>query len=334
MPVANIKKLLVICGPTATGKTSLAIGIANKFKGEIISADSRQVYKGMDIGTGKNLPKNSKFEMSNPLHGRNSKLGGNYKVAGVPIWGYDLVEPKKRFSVAQYIKFTRVIIGNIIARNNLPILVGGTGLYIKGLVNGIPTAYIRPNVKLRKSLAEKTAAELFEILANTDSLKAASLNISDRQNPRRLTRAIEVALYLSKKPVLRHRNIIEKFDALFIGLSASNEVLHKKIDRRVDERIKKGIEQEISRLIKDGVSWKQQSMYSLGYRQWRDYFNSTKTRQETIDIWKAEEKKYAKRQLIWFKKDKRINWFNIGEVDWQKNVEKLVGKWYISKVKR
>ena len=194
-----MRKLLVICGPTACGKTSLALGLAKKFGGEVVSADSRQVYKGMDIGTGKDLPKNSKFEI------RNSKLGGSYIVAGVPIWGYDIADSKKGFNVAQYTKITRTIIENIFVRGKLPILVGGTGLYIKGAVDGIATAEVRPNVKLRKSLFEKSPEELFEILAQVDAIKAGSLNSSDRRNPRRLIRAIEVALNKTKiKSLIKH----------------------------------------------------------------------------------------------------------------------------------
>lgn len=180
-------KLLVICGPTATGKTALGIYLAKKFEGELVSADSRQVYKGMDIGTGKDLPGNSKLEI------RNSKLGGSYKVAGVPIWGYDLISPKEEFSVARYIKIAGKIIKDIWERDKLPILAGGTGLYIKGVVDGIPTAFIPKNIALRESLGKRGVRELFEILAEMDAVKAASLNISDKKNPRRLVRAIEIA---------------------------------------------------------------------------------------------------------------------------------------------
>ena len=182
-----MKKLLIVCGSTATGKTSLALTIAKKFDGELISCDSRQVYKRMDIGTGKGLPANSRPNRE-----------GCYEIGGVKIWGYDIADPKKGFSVAQYIKFARTKIGNIWAEGKLPFLVGGTGLYIKGVVDGIATAEVRPNIKLRKSLIEKRPEELFEILAQLDAAKAGSLNTSDRKNPRRLIRAIEVALSKSK----------------------------------------------------------------------------------------------------------------------------------------
>ena len=138
-------QLLLICGPTATGKTHLALDLAKKFNGELISADSRQVYKGLDIGTGKDLPVNSKFQMEN------DKLGF-YSINGVKVWGYDLVEPKREFSVAQYIKIANDIIKNIWERGKLPILIGGTGFYIQGIVDGIPRAQIPINNKLRNLL--------------------------------------------------------------------------------------------------------------------------------------------------------------------------------------
>jgi len=322
-----MKKLLVICGPTATGKTSLALALAKKFKGEIVSADSRQVYKGMDIGTGKGLPVNSKFEI------RNSKLGGSYKVAGVPVWGYDLVDPKEGFSVADYINLARNILVDIERRGKLLILVGGTGLYIKAIVDGIPTAKFPKNEDLRKNLEDKSVDELFEMLAQLDPIHAGSMNTSDKKNPRRLIRAVEVAIWkLENKSSIQLQNLVSSFSRpasiLFIGLTAPKEVLHKKIDERVNKRIKQGFEGEIKKLIKNGVSWENQSMDSLGYRQWRKYIEGEKTKEEAVEDWKREEKKYAKRQLTWFRRDSRINWFDIARGNYQKRVEKLVKKWY------
>jgi tRNA dimethylallyltransferase len=134
-------KLLVICGPTSTGKTILAISLAKKFNGEIVSADSRQVYKGLDIGTGKDLPKNAKIKYLW------MKKFGFYEIKGIKIWGYDLADPRHSFSVSQYLRFAERVISDISKRGKLPILVGGTGLYIKGVVDGIPTAEIPKNKK-------------------------------------------------------------------------------------------------------------------------------------------------------------------------------------------
>ena len=311
-----MRKLLVICGPTATGKSSLAISLAKKIGGEIVSADSRQIYKGMDIGTGKELPSDSK-----------PRRQGYYEISGVRVWGYDIADAKKGFSVAQYIKIARTIIENIWAHGSLPILVGGTGLYIKGVVDGIATAEVRPNVKLRKSLSEKTPDELFEILAQVDAVKAGSLNTSDRQNPRRLLRAIEVALNKSK---IKDRKTDLEAETLFIGLYAPKQALGKRIDLRVDRRIALGVQKEIKSLLSSGVKWGSQAMDTLGYRQWEEYFKvpDKDTYQEAVKRWKAEEHGYAKRQMTWFKKDKRIKWFDVDSSDFGKSVEKLVKIWY------
>ncbi|MBU0569753.1 hypothetical protein KKB40_03150, partial [Patescibacteria group bacterium] len=193
-----MKNALVICGPTATGKTSLALRLAKKLDGELVSVDSRQVYKKLDIGTGKDLPSGSK------LKAKNSRLPEYYEVNGVKIWCYDLVEPTEEFSVGQYITIANVIIKDIETRKKLPILVGGTGLYIQGMTDGISTALIPKNARLRKLLEKKSAEELFEMLFKIAPAKATSLNSSDKKNPRRLIRAIEVAKFptnsQTKKP--------------------------------------------------------------------------------------------------------------------------------------
>jgi tRNA dimethylallyltransferase len=299
-----MNKLLVICGPTATGKTSLGVYLAKKFNGEIISADSRQVYKNMDIGTGKEWGK------------------------GVKIWGYDLVSPKEEFSVSRYLKFTQRTISDIERRARLPILVGGTGLYIKGVVDGIPTVNIPRNKKLRQNLTEMDTTQLYEHLSQLDSFKAGSMNSSDKKNPRRLVRAIEVAMWNIDNSRKKNPHTGKSFDTLLVGLTAPPDFLEKKINKRVDDRIKKGFEDEVKKLTDMGVDWNDQSMMSLGYRQWRDYAEGAVDRDSAVDEWKKEERKYAGRQMVWWKKDPRINWFDVSEAEYQKRVEKLVKKWY------
>jgi tRNA dimethylallyltransferase len=321
-------KLLVMCGPTATGKTSLGILLAKKFNGEIVSADSRQVYKNMDIGTGKDLPANSKFQtLNSKLEFRNSDLGF-YLIQGIRLWGYDLILPKDEFSVSGYLKFAQKIISNIEKRGGLPILVGGTGLYIKGVVDGIPTVDVPRNKKLRENLESLDSDQLYEHLSQIDSFKAGSMNSSDKKNPRRLIRAIEVATWMidnSKKDLPQNR---KTFDTLFVGLTAPSEFLEERINKRVDERIGKGFEGEVKKLIDSGVDWNDQSMMSLGYRQWRDFAEGAIDKETAISEWKKEERKYARRQLVWWKRDGRVHWFDIREPQYQKKVEKLVEKWY------
>ncbi len=322
------EKLLVVCGPTAIGKTDVALYLSKVFNGEIISADSRQVYKMMDIGTGKGLSKNSKFEFRSP------KLGGFYDVEGVKIWGYDLADPCEDFSVAKYKEFADKIIFDIQKRGKLPILVGGSGLYIKAVVDGIPTISIPPNPELRRSLEGKTKEELFELLKKLDKVKASSMNISDKGNLRRLIRAIEISLY--KKGKSGNISEISKLrktketgrNVLFIGLCASKTSLKRRITNRVISRIKQGVEKEIKRLLKYGVGWDDQSMQSLGYKEWKEYFMGLQTRSEVVEEWIRDEIQYAKRQMTWFKKDSRILWFDVDKNGFLKDVESVVRKWH------
>jgi len=319
-----MNKFLVICGPTATGKTKLALNLAKKFNGELISADSRQVYRNLDIGTGKDLPKNTKYEI------RNTKLGGYYEIDGIRIWGYDLVSPKSEFSVSHYEKIVREIIKDICERNSLPIIVGGTGFYIKALVDGIDTINIPKNDRLRQKLARYSLAELYNKLSQLDSSKAESLNISDRQNPRRLVRAIEVAVWqIDHKTKNITLNIPQK-NVLFIGLKAPSAILKIKIKNRVMKRLKMGIENEIRFLLAQGVTWENQSMNTFAYKEWQAYFAKEATKKQVIEKWLDDEENYAREQMIWFKKDKRINWFDITNDDWEKGVEKIAQQWYSS----
>lgn len=319
-----MEKLLVICGPTSTGKTNLAVSLAKIFNGEIISADSRQVYKGMDIGTGKDLPNGAKIKF--PWF----KKYGYYEVDGTKIWGYDLADPRHEFNVAQYIKFSERIIPDIRKRGKLPIVVGGTGLYIKGIIDGIATANIPKNNLLRRNLEKSSAEDLFEKLAQMDSLKAGQMNSSDKKNPRRLVRAIEVAMWkinnIKKEKEMESKK--KSFDVLMIGLSAPEKFIKEKIKLRVNQRIKNGIKDEVQTLLNKHVNWNMPSMSSMGYKEWKDYFANKKSEVEVIKDWESEENKYVKRQIVWFKKDKRIQWFDVTEAIYPNNVEKSVEKWY------
>jgi len=308
-------KLLIICGPTAVGKTSLAIELARTLEGELVSADSKQVYKGLDIGTGKDIPPQAKRK-------------GFYLYKGVKIWGYDLVGATQDYSVAQFVAFAQDRIRRIRKEDKLPILVGGTGLYIRAIVDGIGTVEIPNNNALRKNLAGKEVQELFELLAQLDPIKAGSLNASDKKNPRRLIRAIEIATWRLNFRGRKLKQVKPQDDALFIGLIAPKEVLYERIDKRVETRLRAGIIKEITALLKSGVDWDNQSMSSLGYRQWREYFAGVASKEEVVKLWKVQERKYAKRQITWFKKDPRIIWFDVVSPSWREKVEKLVKKWY------
>src|SRR5258708_5994758 len=281
-----MNKLLVICGPTATGKTKLAVCLASLFDGTIISADSRQVYKYMDIGTGKDF-KN--------------------------ILGYDLIEPDEDFSVSKYSHFANQKIREIQEQNKLPILVGGTGLYIKAITDGIETLDVKPDEKLRKELSDKSPFDLFKILKKLNLKKANSMNDSDKNNPRRLIRAIEIANQISQNNIPISK---PKYEILFIGLTEPLEKLKQKIKDRVDERIENGFQKEVDFLKKNNF-WVGAPSKTLVYKDWPD-----------SEKWKVEEFKYAKRQMTWFKKNQKINWFDITQNNFKKNVESLVKRWY------
>lgn len=296
-----MKKLLVICGPTATGKTNLALYLAKKFKGEIVSADARQIYKYMDIGTGKD------------------------KVRNTNIFGYDLVTPDKEFSVKKYVDFAYKTIAEIYTRDNLPIVVGGTGLYIKALVDNLEKIYIPRNSKLRKEILNKSADEIFEMVKEKSQDYAATLNDSERKNKQRLVRILETISY-DKLPNIPSNSI--KFDSvLWIGLKGSKVEIDKRIEERVNQRINFGFEEEILFLKKKNLLQYTPSK-TLGYREWIKYLDKKVSREGAMEEWKKEEKQYAKRQMTWFKKEKRINWFNITDKNYKNEIAKMVEKWY------
>lgn len=317
--------MLVICGPTATGKTNLAIELSQKFNGELVSADSRQVYRGMNIGTGKDLPKSSKAKR---LQGVKYLF---YEIHNIKVWGYDLVDPIEEFSVSKYFENVQEIISNIWQRGKLAILVGGSGLYIKVLVDGIETFAIPRNISLREKLKTRKVKYLYELLIKLDKKKAESMNGSDRQNPRRLIRAIEIADYLKGNQKLITPNKTDYDSILMIGLKMKKREINKKILERVNKRIKVGFEDEIKSLLKKGLSWKCQSMQGMGYRQYEKYYNSLCSKQEFVKEWYTQEVRYAKRQMTWFKKDKRINWFDVSEKSLLIDVENKVQSWYYGK---
>lgn len=299
-----MNKILVVCGPTATGKTSLAVRLAKKFNGQLISADSRQVYKGMDIGTGKDHPRDLKIEL------------------------IDLVKPNRQFSVSQYSRLAWRAIKRAWRKKKLPILVGGTGFYIKAVVDGVKTQSIPRNPKLRVKIKNWSKEKLFDHLARLDSERAASMNWSDKNNPRRLIRAIEVAVFKKEHPNWRPSKQ-PQVETFFIGLKAPLKTLYQRIDKRVRERLKKGAEKEVRELLKKRYAWEKSALSeTLGYQEWRPFFEGRASKKEVSRRWQFNEHGYARRQMTWFKKDKRIHWFDIQAKGWQDKVEKLVKDWY------
>jgi len=276
------KKLIVILGPTASGKSDLAVLLAKKFKGEIISADSRQVYKGMDIGTGKITKKEMK---------------------GVPHYLLNVVSPKKRFSVAQYQKLAFKTINKIFKKNKIPILCGGTAFYIQAVVDGLKIPKVAPDWKLRKNLEKKSPKELYQILKKIDPQRA---KIIDKANPRRLIRAIEIAQKMGKVPLLEKKPL--PYPVLFIGIKKGKKELKKLIKKRLLKRLEQGMITEVKKLRKSGVSWKRLEEFGLEYRHLAYFLQKKENYQEMVQNLQKDIEQFAKRQMTWWKSDKRIIW--------------------------
>ncbi len=302
-------KVLIICGPTATGKTDLALQLAKQFNGELISADSRQVYRGMDIVTGKDVPANSKFYLSD-IQWQDRKLG-YYEIDGIKLWLVDVVSPNEQFNVAYWHDCAGRVIVDILHRGKLPIVVGVTGLYIKSLTHQLGNIHVPYGTALRKQMAGMGVQELFDWLKRVNKTKARSLNESDRKNPRRLMRAIEIAL--SKQKITTQFN---HFDCLNIGLTGPREQMYSRIDARVEKRIGQGAEKEVKLLLDHGFGWALASMQTSGYKVWQDYFAGAATLDQLKQRWKWAEHRDFRRQLTWFKKYPEIHWFDISKPVW------------------
>lgn len=277
-------KLLVILGPTATGKSDLGVALAKSFGGEIVSADSRQVYTGLDIGSGKI----TKREMR-----------------GVPHHLLDVASPRTRYTAARYGKDGMRAIKAILKRDKLPLIVGGTGMYIDALVCGTMFPEVKPDLALRKRLEKKSAAALFLLLKKKDPRRAALI---DPNNKRRLVRALEVVDALGSVP--SSQRATPHHDVLFIGLALPMEKLRTKIRTRLEKRLKQGMTREVQRLRTSGLSWKRLDELGLEYRFVSRYLRGLISREEMIEAIGRESIKYAKRQMTWFRRNKDIVWFS------------------------
>jgi len=290
-----MKKLIVILGPTASGKTALSIRLAKKYGGEIVSADSRQVYQGLNIGSGKI----TKREMK-----------------GIPHHLLDVADPKRKFTVAQYQKLATKAVHDIQSRNNIPFLVGGTGFYIQSVVDGIILPEVKPNRALRARLSKKSVAQLFSILKKLDSARTKTI---DSKNPARLIRAIEIVTQ-TKKPIALIKKA-PQFDVLEIGINLSKEKYRKILQQSQAKRFKQGLITEVKKLRTSGLSWKRLEELGLEYRLVAQYLQNKLTKAEMQEKLQKEIWKFAKRQMTWFNRNKRIRWIRN-----PREAEALVGK--------
>ncbi len=322
-------KIIVIMGPTASGKSDAAIKLAKRFNGEVISADSRQIYRKMDIGTGK-VPKDA----------RNPDSEDGYFSEGIRHHLIDVAEPNEDFNISHFKKMALEVIEEILNKGKLPIICGGTGFWIQAITDNLNLPKVAPNEKLRHELDKFSAAELFEKLAKLDPERAENI---DKQNKYRLVRALEIIDAIGKVPALKkdcHPELVsgsgpgkilkqvqndrKEYDFLQIGINVSREILNAKIKKRLDERFELGMIEEVENLHKNGVSYEWMEKIGLEYR-WIARFLQNK-----ISLEEMKEKlyfdiiHYAKRQMTWFGRNKKIQWLKN-----YTGIEKLVEKFLL-----
>lgn len=299
--------LLVILGPTAVGKTQFSLELAGLLNGEIISADSMQIYQGMDIGTGK-------------VNVRERQTVKHHLI--------DIIDPAEEFSVAEFQERVDLIIPKIIAQNKVPLLVGGTGLYIKAVLEGFLFPEMKKDEQLRETLQQEAIkygdVYLHQKLREIDPELAQKLHPNDR---RRIIRGIEV-YRLTGNTLSALKKIQQKkparYHALKIGLTREREELYQRINKRVDLMIEQGLLREVKKLLNAGYSISSTALQGLGYKEIIAYYNGEYDLTEAIRILKRDTRHFAKRQLTWFKHQNDIHWFNLSQLSMSCLLDKTI----------
>ena len=291
-----MNKLIAIIGPTGIGKTKLAIQLASRFDGEIINADSRQIYRHMDIGTAKPTGE---------------------ELAAVPHHLVDIIEPDKEFSLAEYQQLTDKTIHDIQARGKIPFLVGGSGLYVWAVLEGWIVPKVAPDVYFRKELEKRAELgqgdDLYRELKQIDPSAAEKI---DPHNIRRVIRALEVNKFADSTFSHLQKKQPPPFQTLIIGLTAERKELYPRADERVDNMLKQGFVDEVSKLLKMGYNLTLPSMSSIGYREIGQYLSGGMTLEEAVYKIKTGTHRFIRHQYAWFRlKDERIKWFDIEKVN-------------------
>lgn len=301
-----MKKILCIIGPTAVGKTALSVSAVSKINGILFSADSIQVYKSLDIISGKDKDtlKNTSYAL------------------------IDIVSPFYTFNVSDYLKELQKVL-EALPHEQTPVIVGGTGFYVLSLLEGVETVNTQPDEKLRKKLSTFSTLELQEYLKKIHPEKLESMNNSDRNNPRRLVRAIEVAQNVES--IRNGSKALEGFDILIVGLTCRKDLLNSRIDKRVEERIKQGALFEAKNLYKDYEKLAPQIKRANGYRQLFGYLQNEYSLGQAVEKWKIAEHQNAKKQMTFFKKIKDVQWFDIETVQIPEILH-YIEEWYNKKV--
>lgn len=285
--MAEKPKIIAVVGPTASGKSALGIALAKKFGGEIVSADSRQIYRGMDIGTAK--------PTSAERH-------------AVPHHLIDIKNPDEDYTVADYQRDAFAVINDIIARGNVPLLIGGTGLYVRAVLENLDIPKTVANPELRAQI-EKDIAEvgLLSVFKRLETLDPEAISVVDPKNPRRVVRALEVALTTGKPFTAQRTKRTPIFDRLVLGLAPAPDILRERINQRVDEMIRNGLVREITILMEkygDATS----AFDAIGYREIMVHLNGTLSLDDATTAIKINTWHYAKRQMTWFKKHTPTDW--------------------------
>ncbi len=286
--VKEKQKVIVIVGPTASGKTSLSIELAKAFDGEVISADSRQVYRGLDLGTGKVTVE---------------------EMEGIPHHLLDVEDPANTYTAHDYMRDARNAIMSIVEHKKIPIIVGGTFLYIDTLLGSISTPAVAPNDALRAELETCTTEELIARLERADSARARAI---DRNNRRRLVRAIEIAETLGHVP---ETITSQPYAALKIGISISKEALAQNIHSRLVDRLDRGMVAEVEHLHENGLSYERLDDFGLEYRYISRYLRGHISYEKMMEEIETKSRQYAKRQMTWLKRDNEIVWVEPGEIE-------------------
>ncbi len=276
--------LIVILGPTAVGKTALAVEVAARYGGEIVSADSRHFYRGMDIGTAKPTPEER---------------------ARAPHHLVDIADPDETISLGRYLRLARAAIARLAAQGKLPFLVGGTGQYIRALLEGWQVPEVPPQPELRAALEQVESEKLWGWLTALDPQAAT---IVDRRNRRRVIRALEVILVSGQPFSALRRREPPPYRTLLLGLRMERAALYARADRRVEAMFASGLEAEVRRLVEAGYDWSLPSMSALGYRQFRPWFAGEATLAEVEAAIKAETRTFIRRQWTWFRPLRGVHW--------------------------
>lgn len=299
------EKVIVICGPTASGKTALSIELAKKINGEIVSADSMQIYKEMDIGTAKPTLDEKQ---------------------GIPHYVMDCISPEQRFSVADYKKMAKEAIKNILEKGKRPIIVGGTGLYVDSLIYEIEYPDIQLDEQYRKFLEKRVETEGLETLyyeaMKIDEEATKKISINDKK---RILRILEIYNSTGKTKTQQEKESRKKepeYDYHVFALDWNREFLYQRINKRVDIMIEQGLIEEVKSIIKQHKEFPT-AMQGLGYKEVIEYLEGQTTKDEMIEKIKQETRRYAKRQLTWFRKNKQTIWLN-GEDKIENNIQKIL----------